>query len=59
MMFLFQWRTISSGVVCCPAPADPAPAPALERQMSRAPSVHQPLYPPGRIIHIVRCEVKC
>ena len=47
-----QWKTISSSLACCgqtPGPEDSRTSPQSGSQ-----SVHQPLYPPGRIIHIVR-----
>ena len=47
-----QWRTISSSLACCGAASGEEES--RRGSQSASQSVHQPLYPPGRIIHIVR-----
>jgi len=53
-----KWKTISSSFPCCnPSEEDESPGVDLIIP-KRTQSVHQPLYPPGRIIHIVRHHPK-
>ena len=61
--FPFQWSTLSRSVLCCvedkAVDDDQAPSPSVAINIHPLDSsinltCHQPLYPPGRIIHIVR-----
>ena len=47
-----QWKTISRSGACCGGGEAEQELDTTARPSSQ--SVHQPLYPPGRIIHIVR-----
>ena len=47
-----QWKTISRSAACCGGGKTLDQTDSTSRSSSQ--SVHQPLYPPGRIIHIVR-----
>lgn len=59
-----QWKTITCSVMCCGCGTVPTSAANLEaggsisqyqreKDLARSQG-HKPLYPPGRIIHVVR-----
>ena len=51
----FQWATISRSAACCGGgQTEEQLDTATATSSTSSQSVHQPLYPPGRIIHIVR-----